>query len=160
MADSPPPKMLSLNLISFGYQYDKPKEADLVLSARHFPTPSKEVRQKHDGTHTRLQNDLYHHKDFNGLYDKLLEEILNFISQHQTNIEPAELTLTIAVGCEEGKHRSVAIIERLAMDLEEIHEAQITITHRDLDRRQKQITKQKAYDQRRSEKHGSLEWDS
>jgi RNase adaptor protein for sRNA GlmZ degradation len=142
-----------IKLISFGARYGPPKMADLVISVAHFENPPRELRAKMDGLSSRLQSEFYGHPTFPSNYEKVLSEVLDFIAKNGN-----KRTLTIAVGCEEGKHRSVAVIEKLLIDLKtEIDEGkweEMTTYHRDIDHKQKKITQQKQYDKRRQEKRG------
>jgi RNase adaptor protein for sRNA GlmZ degradation len=142
----------SCEFISFGYKYGPPKNvpSEFCFSVKNFPSPSKSVRDKYDGTHQRLQNELYHNTKFEELYQELLGKILNI---YRDNINSGS-DIKIAIGCEEGVHRSVAIIEKLATEDLIWSPTVITMNHRDLGRRQKQIAKDQQYNQRRKEKRG------
>jgi len=133
-----------VNFVSFGYRYGPPS-ADFILSVRHFPNPSKSSRDRLTGLSSRLQKEIFQQKDSSELYTSILTEIDQFVN----NIEKEEVT--IAVGCEEGKHRSVAIIEKLAREVVFAH-SECEIHHRDLERKKKQIKLRKKIDQRRNEK--------
>ena len=74
----------NITIFSFGYQFGKPADADLVISVRHFAAPSKECR-KLNGTHKRLQQELYAYPEFGPMYTAVLETINIFFDDNKKN---------------------------------------------------------------------------
>jgi UPF0042 nucleotide-binding protein len=124
---------LRLNIVSFGYKYGLPVDADLVADCRFLPNPHwmPELRP------------------FTGLDAAVRDYVLgqpsasSFLSAY---VEVLEVSLagferegkryvTLAVGCTGGKHRSVAMAEQLAARLSSVRSGRdVTVSHRDLGR--------------------------
>ena len=105
-------KAVSINVLSFGFKYGLPIEADLVLDVRFLPNPFyvPELRNK-----TGISDDVYHYvmdtasaKEFMQRLEKLFEFLL------PQYVEEGKSALVIAVGCTGGKHRSVSVTRALA----------------------------------------------
>jgi UPF0042 nucleotide-binding protein len=137
---------------SFGHKYNAP-EADLVLSAEKLPSPPKTIRDKYNGTHSKLQNDFFQDDEVKKFYASALEQAIKLIEEAKKD---GKSELVIAIGCEEGIHRSVALIERLAADISKHdNDLDVQTLHRDIEHKQQIKKKQKEYDQRRKEKRGT-----
>ena len=122
---------MTVNVTSFGFKYGLPMEADLVMDVRFMPNPYyiEALRPK-----TGLDRDVYEYvfkfqqtKDFM----KRLEDLLTFVLPLYA--EEGKTSLTLAVGCTGGHHRSVAVTHALT---EFIHQQGYPVTenHRDLAR--------------------------
>jgi UPF0042 nucleotide-binding protein len=126
---------LRVNVLSFGYKYGIPVDADLVLDCRFIPNPHwiPELRP------------------LNGLdkpvSDKVLgsEGVVDFVKSYVAVVQKmipgyfreGKKYVTIAIGCTGGKHRSVAIAEEIARQLSSSSaDLEITAhaTHRDVGR--------------------------
>jgi UPF0042 nucleotide-binding protein len=123
---------LRVTLLSFGFKYGLPTDADLVGDARFIPNPFwiPELR-----AHTGLDDDVRDYvlaqegaTEFVRDYAKALEPV--FAGYQRENKRHA----TIAMGCTGGKHRSVAIVESLAGILTGMPGVEVSIKHRDLGR--------------------------
>lgn len=103
--------LLQINVMSFGFKYGLPIEADLVFDVRFLPNPFyvAELRQK-----TGMDKDV---RDFIMRYDVakeflgLLKNLIGFLLPQY--LEEGKHSLTIAVGCTGGRHRSVAVANAL-----------------------------------------------
>lgn len=125
-----PPAKLQLNLISFGFKYGLPLEADLVMDVRFLANPyfEQDLRPL-DGRDHRVVNYVFQHES-TGIFLKRFKELLDFlIPQYRRE---GKTRLTIAIGCTGGKHRSVAISEWLAKHLEG-EDRRISLRHRDIE---------------------------
>ena len=128
---------LRVNILSFGYKYGIPVDADLVMDCRFIPNPHwiPELRP------------------MNGLDKPVSDSVLNaanvqeFLTRYQAVFETmsegffseGRKYLTLAVGCTGGKHRSVAIAEELSRRLNLTHQISghtisASSIHRDLGR--------------------------
>lgn len=100
-----------INVISFGFKYGYPKDADLVFDVRCLPNPFYIPELKHK---TGIDDDVYNYVFSNDEADKLFEKIsdlVNFlIPLYQ---KEGKFRLTVAFGCTGGKHRSVSFARRL-----------------------------------------------
>ena len=123
---------IQLTLMSFGFKYGLPPDADLVADARFLPNPfwQPELRPL-----TGLDPDVREYvlsqkgaTDFVDDYARALRPVLE--GYRRENKRHA----TIAVGCTGGKHRSVAIAEALAARLRDAPGVAVAIKHRDLGR--------------------------
>lgn len=123
---------MEIKIISFGFKYGLPMDADLVFDARFLPNPHyiQELREK-----TGLDQDV---RDFVFSYQqtqdyvKHLEDLLAF--SLPLHLEEGKTNLTIAVGCTGGRHRSVSIVRELADFTTKLGFATV-MSHRDLGRR-------------------------
>ena len=122
---------IHLSLLSFGYKYGIPYDADFILDCRFIPNPhwvpELQPLSGKDGAVAKMVLDNPATKDFinnflqlfNGTKDGFLQEGKRY--------------LTIAIGCTGGRHRSVAVSEFLANEFRN-QKIDRTLNHRDLDR--------------------------
>ena len=111
-ASGEPAAQMSINVVSFGYKYGIPIEADLVLDVRFLPNPFyiDELRHK-----CGLDQEVYDFVfQFQQTQDfmKYLERLIAFLLPLYN--EEGKSVLVIAVGCTGGQHRSVAVTKALA----------------------------------------------
>jgi UPF0042 nucleotide-binding protein len=104
-----------LNILSFGYKYGIPADADLVLDCRFIPNPHwiPELRPL-TGLDKAVSDRVFGNEgvtEFVGDYVKLIKDML------PGYIREGKKYLTIAIGCTGGKHRSVAISTEIAKQL-------------------------------------------
>ena len=128
---------LKVNILSFGYKYGIPADADLVMDCRFIPNPhwNAELRPK-DGLDPEVSAAVLsadNVAEFLKRYIALFESIGNGF------LREGKKYLTLAIGCTGGKHRSVAIAEELAqrlngMSLDASHQVSAHAIHRDLGR--------------------------
>jgi UPF0042 nucleotide-binding protein len=118
-----------LNIVSFGYKYGVPVDADLVADCRFLPNPHWVPKLR---ALTGLDADVRDYvldqpgaEDFLDAYLRLLEISLPGFERE------GKRYVTLAVGCTGGKHRSVAIAEQIAARL---RGRDVTVSHRDLGR--------------------------
>ena len=121
---------LQVTVMSFGFKYGLPSDADLVADARFLPNPF-------------WQENL---RPFTGEDASVSEYVLEqegaeeFIASYVAALKPVlagylrenKRYATIAVGCTGGKHRSVAVSRRIAAELEKLPDVAVSIKHRDL----------------------------
>ncbi len=122
---------MPISVVSFGYRFGLPEEADLVFDVRFLPNPNyvRELKKKtgRDPEVVRFMDDLPGTREFlRRILDLLLYLLPLFIHEGKSY-------LTIAVGCTGGRHRSVMMAERLAKTLAE-EGYQTKVTHRDIAR--------------------------
>jgi len=124
---------IRVNVLSFGYKYGIPVDADLVLDCRFIPNPHwiPELRPLTGLTPQVSQKVLGSEgvADFVHAYVNLVHSML------EGYMREGKKYVTIAVGCTGGKHRSVAITEEIAHQLSQIgSEVSAHPTHRDVGR--------------------------
>jgi UPF0042 nucleotide-binding protein len=120
---------LRLNIVSFGYKYGLPVDADLVADCRFLPNPHwvPELRPL-SGLDASVRDYVLGQpaaSAFIAAYLAVLDVSLPGFERE------GKRYVTLAVGCTGGKHRSVAIAERLAARLAG---RDVTVSHRDLGR--------------------------
>jgi len=121
---------LQLTVMSFGYKYGIPADADNVADARFIPNPfwNEELRP-FTGLDAQVSDYVLAQtgaKEFIDSYAKALQPVLDGYLRENKHYA------TIAIGCTGGKHRSVAISTRLAELLSKNNEYTVTVRHRDL----------------------------
>ncbi|HCG98659.1 MAG: RNase adaptor protein RapZ [Candidatus Aquicultor primus] len=124
-------KGIMITIMSFGYKYGMPLDADLVIDVRFLPNPHYiEALRDFNGTNEKVRDFVLNRsesrtfiKKFTGLLAFLLPR---YVAEGKTH-------LTIAIGCTGGKHRSVAIAEESATFLRE-KDYNAIVRHRDYQR--------------------------
>ena len=128
-------KALRINVLSFGYKYGIPVDADLVLDCRFIPNPHwiPELRPL-----SGLDDAVYTHvlatdgvADFVKSYVAVVEKMI------PGYLQEGKKYVTIAIGCTGGKHRSVSIAREIAAQLNREHgdfAVSAHATHRDVGR--------------------------
>jgi RNase adapter protein RapZ len=120
---------LQVTLLSFGYKYGIPADADLVADARFLPNPFWIPELRHLGGEDAAVSDYVLSqpgaREFIDAYSKVLELVL--AGYQRENKRHA----TIAMGCTGGKHRSVALLRELAERLEQMPGVVVSVKHRD-----------------------------
>ena len=127
---SAPPQML-VTLISFGFKHSTPYNIDLLFDVRLLPNPHfiEELRPK-TGLDPEVLEYLRKQPEYETFYAKLLDFVTYLLPGYRKEMKSY---LTIGVGCTGGKHRSVAVAQRLGEDLAERGYA-VEIVHRDFRR--------------------------
>ena len=121
---------LVIHLISFGFKYGLPADANLVLDVRFLPNPYfvPDLRPL-SGCHPKVQAYVLEKEDTIEFL-KYTEGLLRFlIPKYKTE---GKSYLVIALGCTGGRHRSVAIVEHLKKIFTGSDE-KVIVTHRDLE---------------------------
>ena len=108
---------ISLNVMSFGFKYGMPLDADLVFDVRFLPNPYYvESMRHHSGLDEDVRDYVFSFAQANEFMAKLTDMIEFLLPQY---IEEGKYSLTIGIGCTGGRHRSVAIAEALGDALRE-----------------------------------------
>jgi len=123
-------RKLQITVMSFGFKYGLPSDADAVADMRFLPNPF-------------WQESL---RPFTGEDPQVAEYVLSqtgaqeFIDNYLAALKPVlrgylqenKRYATIAIGCTGGKHRSVAVSKAIAAELAKLDDVAISIKHRDL----------------------------
>ncbi len=124
-------KNIYITLVSFGYKYALPVDADLVFDVRFLPNPHYEDQLKElPGSNSQVGEYLWKWPVTRKFYQMLLD-FLDFLLPHY--LGEGKSHLVIAFGCTGGQHRSVVITDELARDLE-ARGFRMNVEHRDLER--------------------------
>lgn len=103
---------MSVSVVSFGFKYGIPIEADLVFDVRCLPNPFYIAELRHQtGLDAGVRDFLWGYQQTADL-EKHLEDLMSFLLP--LYVEEGKSALVIAVGCTGGQHRSVAITRSLA----------------------------------------------
>ncbi|WP_073480937.1 RNase adapter RapZ [Streptoalloteichus hindustanus] len=121
-----------VTVLSFGYKYGLPMDADLVMDVRFLPNPFwiPELREQ-SGLDDDVRNYVLTQEGADEFLDRY-HELLRLIGAGYRR--EGKRYLTLAVGCTGGKHRSVAISEELASRLATEDGMAVKVVHRDLGR--------------------------
>ena len=120
---------LNISVISFGYKYGVPTDADIIFDVRFITNPNyvHELKYK-TGRDKAVQKYIQKQKEFGTFFDlfsKLIETTL------PGYIKEGKSYLTIAIGCTGGRHRSVYTAEKLTRFLKE-KKYKVKLNHRDV----------------------------
>jgi UPF0042 nucleotide-binding protein len=121
-----------VTVLSFGYKYGLPMDADLVMDVRFLPNPFwiPELKEQ-TGRDGDVRNYVLTQEGAEEFLDRY-HELLRLIGAGFRR--EGKRYLTLAVGCTGGKHRSVAISEELARRLSDEDGMAVKVVHRDLGR--------------------------
>jgi UPF0042 nucleotide-binding protein len=123
-------KKLHVTVMSFGFKYGLPADADLVADMRFIPNPFwEESLRPFTGEDRNVSN-----------YVLSAEGAEEFIENYIAALKPVlrgytnenKRYATIAIGCTGGKHRSVAVSKRIATELAKLEDVAVSLKHRDL----------------------------
>jgi UPF0042 nucleotide-binding protein len=132
LGEAADPSRLAIQLISFGFKYGVPLEADLVFDVRFMQNPYYIDELRHLSGLTEEVRTFV-------LGQPVAQEFLAYLHDFLGFALPAyvgegKTRLTIALGCTGGFHRSIALTEALADWLREQDFGPIAVFHRELDR--------------------------
>lgn len=124
---------MNTRVLSFGFKYGIPSDADLVFDARFLPNPHfvPRLRPKSgkDPEVAGFVLETEEGREFVDAIEKLLSPLLPRYARE------GKVALTVAVGCTGGRHRSVAIAEALTARLSRGRApGEVRVSHRDIDR--------------------------
>lgn len=122
-----------VEVMSFGFKYGLPLDADIVMDVRFLPNPYYDPKMRFKtGLDQSVKDYVMHSEGAEEFYTKL-RDMLNFTLPGYE--KEGKASLTIAIGCTGGQHRSVAIAQRLGNNLKaKYSQYPVNITHRDIDR--------------------------
>ncbi len=126
-----------IEVMSFGFKYGLPIDADLVFDVRFLPNPYYKLELRNlTGQDPAVYDYVMDHPESEDFYRHLHDLILPILPSYKRE---GKSVLTIAMGCTGGQHRSVAFAERLANDLK--GNWQVNCSHRDKDRRKETVNR-------------------
>lgn len=123
-------KNLFVTILSFGFKYGIPVDADLIFDVRFMPNPYYIDELKHktgndDEVKDFVMSSEVSQKFLDKLYDMIKFLIPNYVKEGKNQ-------LVIGVGCTGGKHRSVTVANMLYDRLSEDKNLGIKVAHRDI----------------------------
>jgi RNase adapter protein RapZ len=120
---------MSVQIISFGYKYGLPFEADLVMDVRFLPNPYfVESLKACDGCSAPVRDWVLQWPEVREFVSEYSALVLKLLPAY---MQEGKRYLTIAIGCTGGKHRSVVIAEQIAARIKGI-EYYVSVFHRDI----------------------------
>jgi UPF0042 nucleotide-binding protein len=121
---------LTVSLVSFGFKYGLPYDADLVFDVRFLPNPHFVPRLRPKTGRDRVVVKFMEDNRATGeLLTRLIDLLKFLIPQY---VAEGKSYLTIAIGCTGGRHRSVMIAEALRKTLGGVPGARVRVHHRDI----------------------------
>lgn len=123
---------LVISVLSFGFKFGIPNDADLVFDVRFLPNPYyyEELRRL-NGNDKEIQDFVMGFEAAHQFMDKL-EDMIRFLIPNY--VQEGKNQLVIAVGCTGGKHRSVTLANKLYERLMENGDYMVRCEHRDIEK--------------------------
>lgn len=125
-------KNMYVTVLSFGFKYGIPEDADLVFDVRFLPNPYYDEHLRPLTGQVQAVRDYVMRGTTAETFLKKLYDMIDFLLPNYIN--EGKNQLVIAVGCTGGKHRSVTIARALYDHLEAVGEYGIRIDHRDIEK--------------------------
>ncbi|WP_294783089.1 RNase adapter RapZ [uncultured Eubacterium sp.] len=121
-----------VTVLSFGFKYGIPADADLVFDVRFLPNPYylEELRPK-TGNDPEIQQFVMNSPEAGMFLDKL-EDMIRFLIPNY--IKEGKNQLVIAIGCTGGKHRSVTLANAICQRLQKNQKYGLRVEHRDIEK--------------------------
>lgn len=122
---------LMVNIVSFGFKYGIPADADLVFDVRFLPNPFyiEELKQ-HTGNEKEVQDFVMSYPESHEFLNKLTD-MLNFLIPNY--VKEGKYQLVIGIGCTGGKHRSVTLANMLYESMKDKGSYGLKLSHRDVE---------------------------
>lgn len=126
------PRALKLNVMSFGFKYGLPADADLVVDARFIANPHwrEELRAK-TGNDSDVSEYVLAQPGVEPFVKSYTDAVRHVLEGYRNE---NKRFATLAIGCTGGKHRSVALANKIAALLADEKDIKISVSHRDLGR--------------------------
>lgn len=125
-------QQMSVNVISFGFKYGIPIDADLIFDVRFLPNPHYiESLRPFTGKNTEVYEYVMKWNETQEFLSKLLDMLYFLIPQYR---KEGKSQVVVGIGCTGGKHRSVAIGEYVAKTMRNSESVAMRISHRDAER--------------------------
>jgi UPF0042 nucleotide-binding protein len=118
-----------ISVISFGFRFGVPTDSDLVFDVRFLPNPNYQPQLKSKTGRDRAVQRFMESYPQTQEFERRIRELLLFLLPHY--LREGKSYLTIAVGCTGGRHRSVAMAERIARNLDD-EGYKTRVSHRDI----------------------------
>ena len=123
-------KNLYISVLSFGFKYGIPPDADLVFDVRFLPNPYYiEELRPHSGNDRQVRDYVMDNKKAEIFLEKMTDLVEFLIPNY---VQEGKTQLVIGIGCTGGKHRSVTLANELVEILSKNENYGIRIEHRDI----------------------------
>jgi len=128
---NPDKRPMLVSVVSFGYRFGVPTDADLVFDVRFLPNPHFVPRlRRFTGKDPKVRRFIQSFPQ-TAEFLRRIEGLLTYLIPHY--IREGKSYLTIALGCTGGKHRSVMLAESMKKALEK-HGLSAKVVHRDIEK--------------------------
>jgi UPF0042 nucleotide-binding protein len=124
---------IKITVMSFGYKYGLPMDADLVFDVRFLPNPHYIPELKPLTGNDQAVQDYVMDNQVSKIFMKKFFGLIKFLIPHY--ISEGKTSLVIAIGCTGGQHRSVTLANKLA-EILVYKDYKISKRHRDIERNQ------------------------
>lgn len=126
-----------VNVMSFGFKYGVPIDADIVMDVRFLPNPYyvKDLREK-TGNDQAVYDYVMNSEMTEEFYQQFIKMLRFVMPGYQ---KEGKSSVTIAIGCTGGQHRSVALANRIGKALQEKYP--VNVTHRDMAKRKETVNR-------------------
>lgn len=126
-----------IELVSFGFKYGLPIDADIVMDVRFLPNPHYVPDLKPlTGLDKPVYDYVMNFPETQEFYDKFMGLLIPILPGYR---KEGKNNVTIAIGCTGGQHRSVALTQRVGEALSKNY--RVNITHRDKDKRKETVNR-------------------
>ncbi|MDH3443388.1 MAG: RNase adapter RapZ [Deltaproteobacteria bacterium] len=124
-------RRMAVFLTSFGYKFGIPHDTDIILDVRFLPNPYfvNDLREK-TGLDSAVKNYVLQNDDTRAYLDRLYALLEFTLPLYERE---GKSSLTLALGCTGGRHRSVVLVEDLRQRLSQ-RQLRIHVKHRDIDK--------------------------
>ena len=124
---------LMVTVMSFGFKYGIPSDADLVFDVRFLPNPFyiDELKRK-TGNDREVQDFVMKHEESEAFMEKLTDMLQFLIPNY---VKEGKYRLVVAIGCTGGKHRSVTLANELSGRMKDRGTYGMKLYHRDVENR-------------------------
>ncbi len=123
---------ISINVISFGFKYGIPIDADLIFDVRFLPNPHYvETLRPNTGQDPEVYEYVMKWAETQEFLAKLLDLMHFLVPQYK---KEGKSQVVVGIGCTGGKHRSVAIAEYLGKVMGSSETETVRVSHRDSER--------------------------
>lgn len=131
LAEDPAERGLQVSVVSFGFKFGPPRDADVQLDVRFLPNPHwvPELRPL-PGTDERVQEYVRAQEAYPGFMEGLRHLLDGMLPGY---LREGKAYLSVAIGCTGGHHRSVVVAEELG-EYFRSQALSVQVAHRDLDR--------------------------
>ncbi|MFL2080425.1 RNase adapter RapZ [Latilactobacillus sakei] len=126
-----------IEVMSFGFKYGLPIDADIVMDVRFLPNPYYVAEFKAlNGLDKPVRDYVMKQPATEKFYQQLTALLKSIMPGY---LKKGKTSVTIAIGCTGGQHRSVALAQRLADDL--AVDYPVDVTHRDMKKRKESVNR-------------------
>jgi UPF0042 nucleotide-binding protein len=131
LVERPDGGTMTISLVSFGYKYGLPSDADVALDCRFLPNPFFVEELRHQiGTDAPVAEYVLRREETQEFLARVTDLLEYTLPRYQRE---GKSYLTIAFGCTGGRHRSIVLVEEMRRRLQE-HGHRVLVRHRDAER--------------------------